>query len=185
MFDRKLFVTRDQLAAEYSLRRSAQAVADHFGVSKKLILRYMKRWDIARREPTPWMAVRDMAAAGKSAIEIGAFFKVCPTAIRLIAKKHGITIADVFHRGFINHNGYRLVRRPNHPGANSKGYVGEHRLIAEKASGRRLTPDEVPHHLNGIKDDNRTENISVMSDVDHRSFHRKRGDCGRKRNETH
>lgn len=181
MFDRKFFVTREQLSADYALLKSSIAIARKYGVSKKLVLRYMTRWGIARREPTPWIAVKALADQGKTAKEIGAKLGIRSNAVCQIARKNGFSIRDSFHQGVIDRNGYRLVRRPDHPNADSKGYVPEHRLVAEQALGRFLLETEVPHHLNGVKDDNRPENISVMSDFDHRSLHRSRGDCGRKK----
>ena len=70
-------------------------------------------------------------------------------------------------------DGYILVRRPNHPGANAAGYVREHRLVMESVVGRFLYPWEVVHHRNGKKDDNRPENLELCVDeVEHRRIHR-------------
>lgn len=73
------------------------------------------------------------------------------------------------HKTYIE-NGY-VTEFKN--GYNKKGNVKQHRRIMEEHIGRRLEPDEVVHHINGIKTDNRIENLQLMTRTEHSSLHRK------------
>jgi len=69
--------------------------------------------------------------------------------------------------------GYIRVRLPRNDFYSSMAtkrdnYVPEHRLVIAKSLGRCLAKQEKVHHINGIKDDNRLENLELISQANHR-----------------
>jgi hypothetical protein len=68
----------------------------------------------------------------------------------------------------VTDSGYVLISMPEHPRADTRGYVREHVVIAERALGRSLPEKAEVHHANEIKRDNRPGNLVVCED---RAYH--------------
>lgn len=85
----------------------------------------------------------------------------CANRQRLLGKKGADSIA--WGGGRVHNNGgYAKVLDKEHARADTRGYVFEHIWVWEHVHSRRLPPNWVIHHLNGIRNDNRPENLKAM-----------------------
>ena len=71
----------------------------------------------------------------------------------------------------VQNRGYILAYVPKHPHAHSDGYVMLHTVVMERSIGRYLMPNEVVHHVNHDRKDNRLENLKLMDKKEHMRMH--------------
>jgi len=105
--------------------------------------------------------------------QTGKYFKVtgmCRKCFMEIQKaiwsKHG-NDSHAWRGGRRNDHGYIRLFNPNHPYSDKTGCISEHRLMVEKCIGRYLKSEEIVHHINENKKDNRPENLYLFSNKGH------------------
>lgn len=134
------------------------------------------RYDSA--ESIDWEFAQKILDKGGDFANVAAHFGVSVKTLRRYQEKVGVRLvpsprlhdrAPAWKGGVVrSRRGYVRLHLPDHPDANPRGYVLEHRLVMERKLGRRLLPEEVVHHINQIKDDNREENLELFaSNADH------------------
>lgn len=75
------------------------------------------------------------------------------------------------HKSYNTKEGYKQIFSPHSSSARKNGYAPEHRVKAEKKLGRALGPDEIVHHIDGNKRNNRMRNLQVMTRGEHWRIH--------------
>ncbi len=65
--------------------------------------------------------------------------------------------------GYISLSGYKTICKMDHPNSKGKGQIKEHRWLMSEHLGRILFKGESVHHKNGIRHDNRIENLELWN----------------------
>lgn len=152
-------------------------VASKLGVSLQQVRGCLRRNGIELKGLREGVCVKnhdriiELAAVPKSYSEIAATIGTNHHRVKEHMDRYNIPYAFDQHgernskwRGgfYVDKSGYILIFLPEHPYANNKGYVREHRLIMEKKLGRYLEPHQVVHHK-GAKDDPDPSKLEVFA----------------------
>lgn len=83
-------------------------------------------------------------------------------------KNHPMWKGGIWH----DSDGYIWLLRKEHPRCNKYGYILRSHLVAEKYLNRLIQLGEIIHHINGIRNDDRPENLYLFPSArEHRKFH--------------
>jgi hypothetical protein len=138
---------RDQYESQ---QRTVEEIANMVGCSVMGVHKALVRADIPRRKP---------GLIRKDHQRIDASIPATPDGRR--RKRY--------------HSDYIRIHAPEHPKADSRGYVPEHRWVMEQALGIVLPEGAVVHHINGNRGDNDIHNLAlVLSNRAHRLLHAQR-----------
>lgn len=133
-----------------------------------------------RRYHERWEDLEDLYVnKNLSLYRIAKLKQVTPQSVRHQLKKLNIHIRNYGEASRLRANlsgrikgrtlfrGYTMVWNPTHLRAGTNGYVREHILVWEQIHNKPLPKGWVIHHLNGIKSDNRPENLIALPDKKH------------------
>lgn len=159
---------------------SQYEIADKFDCDRATITKWCDRYDIERPDP-PWRDKETLEelylGEGLTVHEIGDKFDCDGTTISNWLDRHDIEVDPM--RGlkeaqktnrlepagrYMARNGYMMWR-------SGDCYFGVHRLLAIAKYGPEAVKDMEVHHKNGVKWDNRSENIELVSKEEHAKMH--------------
>lgn len=184
------------LVPEYLLKKyyiddklSTHQIAKIFNCSSTTIYRYLIKYNIQIRNKSEAMTEEHLSKMIECSKQSKRIYK--PMSDEQKQKISQANSGRIFkpskYGGHIKKrvDGYVCVYVKNHPNSNKDGYVMEHILVMEEFLGRYLTPSEVVHHINHQRDDNRIQNLELMTKSSHSSFHMKeRNDKGQIKHKT-
>lgn len=133
----------------WNKRMTLKQIGDEIGITDSYMTRLFRKLNIEQRKYGYWLHDRP---------------KILGT-IKIGNDIHNITGKQKSKKGYIS------LCVKTHPFAGKDRMVFEHRLVMEQHLERYLKPNEIVHHINGIKNDNRIENLQVMDHGKHTSIH--------------
>lgn len=166
-------LTKEILYNEYVvLQKTMKEIADEYNMCASCIYYSLKKYGIKGRRHLTEKSKEKISVANKGKTKKG---HPCSEErkIKLSLAKKGKIRKPSLYGGYTKKrkDGYVSVFVPNHPNATKDGMVMEHHLVMEHHIGRYLKKDEVVHHINHIRDDNRIENLQLMTFKEHCRLH--------------
>jgi hypothetical protein len=164
-------------------KKTVNQVAAFLGRKISTIRYYLEKYDIPRRPRNQYLG-KHLKESTKEKIRKSALLRLSCGLSQEVKDKIGNA-----HRGkqkpyfrkivHVPSNGdyYIQLWLPNNPMSRQGGYVYEHRLVMSQILGRPLNRNEIVHHKNGIKHDNRPENLELTERKWHQDKHNEKICC--------
>lgn len=174
----KNFLQKDVLYEYYVTQRMTIAtVAQKLNVSVGSVYNYLNLYGIETRKGRDKFIKKRGKMSPEKLAEFRAKWAAKGGKHNSEETKRKISEANKLHG--IGHkkkrrDGYIAVFYPDHPKSTKDGFIMEHRLVMESIIGRHIKENECVHHINHIRDDNRPENLKLMTKHDHMSYHMKK-----------
>ena len=169
-------ISENDLYHDYvDLDLSVKEIAQKRGIAAGTVHNYMVRYGIKARRGVR-DSKRDDFLKKLKARPHRSGFHLSDQQKALISEKHkGKMRKPSKYGGHLKKrsDGYVKVYCPGEHGATKDGYKMQHILVAEEMIGRYLKDDEVVHHINHNRSDNRPENLAVMTASEHMRLHMK------------
>lgn len=171
-------IDKSELTELYSIKKmTMKEISEYLGVSVGSVYNYIKKYGIESR-PAMTDEVRKKISKTKTGVpsKLKGVKRPIETRKRISEAKTGKYLKKSKYGGHkkTRSDGYIAVYNPQHPHANKSGYVMEHVLVMEDYIGRYLKDDEVVHHVNKNRSDNRIENLRLMTFKEHAGLHMKK-----------
>ena len=170
-------ISKETLQKYYTIdKMTMKEISDLTGLAVGTVYNYIKKYNIQSRPAMTELTKKKISKSlsGRTSPLKGT--KCTEETKKKISEAHkGIFLKPSKYGGHRKKkkDGYIRVYNPMHPRATADGYVMEHILVMEEAIKRHLTEEEVVHHKNKIRDDNRLENLQLMTFREHAGFHMK------------
>lgn len=158
-------------------RKTLRQIADEVGCTAPTILHRLRKMGIETRKCNDYPATEKVRETWQ---RIGKKHKgkvLSEATKQAISKARiGMRLKDNYEFGGHEKqrtDGYISVYCPQHPNSNKDGYMLKHRLVMELHIGATIPRGYIVHHKNGKKNDNRVENLELMTIDEHTSYHAK------------
>lgn len=184
----KKFLTREFLLQEYiKNNKTRRQIAKEINCSINIIKYQLMKFNIHKNKNIKNISknflIKEYIKNKKSLLQIAKEFNISYGTLwksfnkfKMKPRKKGFKKGNIpiNFKGKITQGGYVYIYIPNHPHTKKTriNSILEHRLVMEKYLGRYLKPEEIVHHRNGIKKDNKIKNLKLFKNSsEHNKFH--------------